>query len=148
VPLDTRGGATLRLMPGRWILAVGTETGWAAQDLTVAAGAAEVTLAMQPHALARFELRGDDGQPVAGARIVARGTTTRGTTLVESVIAGLRTRSSERWSTLATDADGRVVVPFVPVEGSTVRIALMWPGGSTVDLTLEPTTDWKVVRPR
>ncbi len=149
VPLDTRGGALLRLSPGRWVVTVCADAGWGARDVTVDAGTHDVALAMQPHALARFELRDGDGRPIAGARVVARGTTSRGTAdPVHAVLQGLRTQWTEQWHALATDPAGRVAVPFVPVDGVLVRVGLVWDAGATGDLTLEPMDDWQVVRPR
>jgi hypothetical protein len=148
-PLDPSGATVLRLVPGSWVVAVCTEGGWSARDLAVVAGAHEVVLTMQPHARARYELRGADGQPIAGARVVLRRSSTRGTTdPMQAMLQALRGQWTESWADLRTDRDGRVAVPFVPVEGVTLAIALEWDGGATADLPLDASDDWTAVRPR
>jgi hypothetical protein len=147
LPLDARGAAQLRLVPGKWTLHVLADNGYAAQGLELLAGTRSVTLAMHPMARMRVEVRDANDRPVAGAKLVSRGTTIRGTgDPVQSLLQGTRTRWLAGWNALVTDTDGRVQVPFVPVEGVVQKLQLTWPGGSTPDFVLEAGEDWVVVR--
>lgn len=148
-PLDARGSASLRLVPGAWAVLAWTETGWAARGFEWKAGEATETLAMQAHQQMRLELRDQRGQPIADAKVVVRGTTTRGTgDPLQSILQSLRSQWVATWNALRTDAAGRVVIPFIPVEGVTQKLGLAWDGGSTDDLVMEATEDWVAVRPR
>jgi hypothetical protein len=148
VPLDARGGALLRLPPGRWVLAAQSTKGYGAHLLTFAAGEQKATLSMMPFPQMRLELRGADGEPIAGAAPVARGTTMRGTVdPVQTVLQSLSHRA-EAWAALRTGADGRLAIPFVPVEGMTQRLGLVWDGGKTADFVLSANDDWEPLRPQ
>jgi hypothetical protein len=78
----------------------------------------------------------------------SRGTSTRGTSdPVRSTLQGLRVTTQMQWDALQTDEQGRVVIPFVPVEGVTQRVELRWDGGCSGELELEPDEEL-TARPR
>lgn len=148
-PLDARGATKLRLAPGTWVVTAMSEHGWVARLIEAKVGAASEVLPMQAHQFLRLQLRTDDGRPIAGARVVSRGTTTRGTAdPLQSMLQRLRSQWLTAWSDLATDEDGKVAIPFVPVEGVMQRLGLQWEGGATADVLLAATEDWLPVRPR
>lgn len=150
VPLDTRGAVTLRLAPGRWLVMAASEAGYGVQSIELAAGQRELKLAMQPLSQLRVELRDDQGRPIAGATVQSRGTTTRGSNdLQQSLLQGLRSQQQRTsWVGLRTDADGRLSIPFVPIDGVAQRLELSWPGGTSGEFVLEPADDWLALRPR
>lgn len=148
VPLDARGGASLRLPPGRWVVAAQSAKGYGVHLFTLAAGEQKAALSMVPYPSMRIELRDAGGEPIAGAAVVARGTTMRGTgDPVQAVLQSLSHRT-EAWSALRTGADGRLSIPFVPVDGLTQRLALVWDGGKTADFVLVASEDWEPLRPQ
>lgn len=148
-PLDARGSAQLRLVPGPWVVMAWTDGGWAARVLQLQAGSATESLTMHEHQRMRLQLRDAQGQPIAGARIVVRGTTTRGTSdALQSILQSLRSQWATQWEVLRTDQDGRVVVPFIPVEGVTQKLGLAWQGGATADFVLAASSDWVTQQPR
>lgn len=53
-----------------------------------------------------------------------------------------------QWQDLRTDAEGSLVVWFVPVEGITNRVGFTWEGGMTDDFAVEVTAEPLRVRPR
>ncbi len=149
IALDARGASKLRLQPGKWIVMAFTESGWAASAYEFVAGANEVALAMQPTARMRIEARDAEGKPIAGAHVEMRGTSMRGTNdPVQSMLQGLRSQWTTQWSQLRTDAQGRLVIPFVPVEGVLQKLGLRWRGGGSAEFVLEASEDWAVVGPR
>jgi hypothetical protein len=106
-------------------------------------------LTLRELARMRVLLKGADGAPVAGAKVSTRGTSTRGTgDPLQSALQNLRTFSGRQWSDLRTDAAGRVELPFVPVEGVTIKLGLSWDGGASEDFVLEASDDWVEVRPK
>lgn len=148
-PLDARGEAALRLPPGKWLVLAAGAAGWTAQLHDLAAGVSTATAAMQPLAVMRVELRNDLGQAIAGAGVVSRGTTTRGNSdPLRTMLQTLRWQSTPVWQSLRTDGDGRVAIPFVPVDGMTQQLELRWDGGGSEQFELQPTDDWLLVRAR
>ena len=148
-PLDARGATRLRLAPGSWVVTAMSENGWVARLIEAKVGPASETFSMQAHQFLRLQLRTDDGRPIAGARVVSRGTTTRGTAdPLQSMLQRLRNQWLTAWSDLATDDAGKVAIPFVPVEGVMQRLGLQWEGGNTPDVLLAATEDWLQLRPR
>ncbi|MFN9948037.1 MAG: hypothetical protein ACK56S_14450 [Planctomycetota bacterium] len=149
VPLDTKGEAGLRVVPGKWLVIAVSPDGYCAEAFEWGAGRGEVALALREPARMRLLLKGADGAPVAGAKVGTRGTSTRGTgDPLQSALQNLRTFSGRQWNDLRTDAAGRVELPFVPVEGVTVKVALTWDGGESEDVVLEAGDDWVEVRPK
>ncbi len=149
VPLDARGAAALRLLPGAWVLTAWNETGYAARLLDVKTGSANESVAMQTLPVMQLELRDAAGKPIRGARVIPRGTTTRGTgDPLQSVLQSLRSVWISRWSALATDEQGRVAIPFVPVEGVSQKVGLVWAGGQTDELVVEANGDWRLLGPK
>jgi hypothetical protein len=149
VPLDTKGEASLRVATGSWLVIAITADGYCAEAFEWGAGRAEVALTLREPARMRVLLKGADGAPVAGAKVSSRGTSTRGTgDPLQSALQNLRVLNSRQWNDLCTDADGRVELPFVPVEGVTVKVALTWDGGESEDVVLEAGDDWVEVRPK
>ena len=93
---------------------------------------------LQPLARAQVTLLDERGEPVKGARVRSRGTSTRGTNdPVRSTLQGLRVTTRTQWGALRTDEQGRVEVPFVPVEGVRQRVELTWDGGRSEEFELE-----------
>jgi hypothetical protein len=148
VPLDTKGEACLRVTPGKWLVIAIAPDGHCAAAFDWGAGRGEVALAMSEPARMRVLLKGADGAPIAGAKVSTRGTSTRGTDdPLQSVLQNLRP-FGRPWNDLRTDAAGRVELPFVPVEGVTVKLGLSWDGGASEDFVLEASDDWVEVRPK
>ncbi len=149
VPLDARGAAALRLVPGRWAFVAHSAAGFGAEVLELAANERSATIAMQPYAMMRLELRDAAGAPITGARVVARGTTMRGTgDPLQSMLQSMRDQWLGQWNALRTDAEGRVQVPFASVEGVTQKLGFSWDGGTSEEVVLEATEDWRLVRPQ
>ncbi len=148
VPLDERGQARLRLLPGRWVVVVVTRDGFGGEPLEVGAASSAFEMQLRPLARTQVTLLDERGAPVRGARVRSRGTSTRGTSdPVRSTLQGLRVTTQAQWGALRTDASGRVVIPFVPVEGVTQRVELRWDGGCSGELELEPDEEL-TARPR
>lgn len=146
VPLDTKGEASLRLAPGRWIVLAMAADGYCAEAFEWGAGRSTAALALREPARMRLLLKGQDGAPVAGATVTTRGSSIRGTNdPLQSALQSLRAMNSF-WPELRTDAEGRIELPFVPVEGVTLRLALSWAGGSSEDVVLEAGDEWVEVR--
>lgn len=149
VPLDSRGEAQLRLAPGKWVAIAVSADGYCAEVFDWTAGRVETALTMREQPRMRLQLKGLDGVPVAGATVTTRGTSTRGTSdPLQSALQQLRHFSNRQWSDLRTDAEGRIELPFVPVDGVSVRLALTWDGGSSADFVLEAADDWALVQPK
>ncbi|HEX6811743.1 MAG TPA: hypothetical protein VF384_08985 [Planctomycetota bacterium] len=148
-PLDARGAATLRLAPGRWIVVVVSAAGWAASQFELEPGQRTVELAMKPQDVMRVQLLDRTDRGIANAQLETRGTRTRGTgDSLQSILQNLQGHTQTQWTSLRTDAEGRIVIPFVAVSGVSRKLALKWEGGSTADFALEAGTDWLVVRPQ
>lgn len=149
VPLDARGAAALRVAAGKWVVMVASDNGWGARCVDLGPADHEIPLAMQPMATMRVELRNDRDWPLAGARVVVRNTTSRGTNdVLQSVLSSLRSQTLGEWARLRTDAAGRVTIPFVPLETMTQRLALTWEGGASAEFVLEANDGWLVVGPK
>lgn len=149
VPLDARGSTPLRLTPGKWVVMVVSDGGWGGLCFDATPADGEVALAMQPMSTMRVELRDERDRPLAGARVVVRNTTARGTNdPLQNVLSSLRSQTHGEWARLRTDAVGRIVIPFVPIEAMTQRLALTWDGGATGEFLLEANTDWLTVGPQ
>jgi len=149
VPLDSKGEAQLRLAPGKWVVIAVSVDGYCAELFDWTAGRVDAALTMREQPRMRLQLKGLDGVPIAGAVVVSRGSSTRGTSdPLQSALQQLRHFSNRQWSDLRTDADGRIELPFVPVEGVSVRLGLGWDGGSSADVVLEAVDDWIVVQPK
>ena len=94
---------------------------------------------LEPLARTRVTLIDERDAPVVGAREQSRGTSTRGTNdPVRSLLQGLRVTTHAQWGALRTDEQGRVEVPFVPVEGVRQRIELTWGDRRSEEVELEP----------
>jgi hypothetical protein len=149
VPLDARGAAELRLLPGRWALLVLGELGYAAELLTVASGAEPRRLTMLPLLQMPLELRDAAGRPIAGARLVLRRSATRGTNEpLQTLLHGLRNQQRSRWAELRSDGEGRLVVPIVPVDGLVQHACLRWDGGETAEFVLAERAEPLLLRPQ
>lgn len=149
VPLDASGEVRLRLVPGKWFVMAVTGEGWGAEGFDLEPGERSERLAMAPLAHMQVRLLDGDGAPVPGARVVARGTSTRASgDPRQRMLQGLQHASEAEWSHRVTDADGRVTLPFVPVDGYTRRLRLesgdrrspefeLTDAGETFDVRLE-----------
>jgi hypothetical protein len=148
VPLDPGGATNLRLSPGAWVVMAASDTGYVAKELPLTAGAHSHELRMQALQQLRIELRDDQGRPIAGARLQSRGTTTRGSDdPLHAMLQGLRNQQRGLWATLRTDAEGRMVIPFVPIEGVVQKMELQWAGRRSEEFVLSSTGDSLLVRP-
>ena len=138
-PLDERGQARLRMQPGKWVVVVVTADGFGGEPLEVGAAGGAFEMRLQPLARTRVTLIDERDAPVVGARVQSRGTSTRGTNdPVRSLLQGLRVTTHAQWGALRTDEQGRVEVPFVPVEGVRQRIELTWGDRRSEEVELEP----------
>jgi hypothetical protein len=124
-PLDGGGSATVGVAPGVWhVLAIGPG-GWLAEALQVEPGERRERLTLAPLAVQHVRLLDDDGAPVPGARVALRGTRTRATgEQRQKLLLNLQHMTRLEWLGLRTDADGRVAIPFVPIDGVTRRLRL------------------------
>jgi hypothetical protein len=148
VPLDPRGAIALRLSPGQWVVMAANEGGFVAKSLALTAGQHTAELVMQPLAQVRVELRDEHGRAIAGARLQSRGTTTRGSAdPLQALLLGLRNQQRAQWATLRTDVEGRMVVPFVPVDGVGQKMELHWAGRRSEEFALAAGEGWLPVRP-
>jgi hypothetical protein len=146
---DSRGLATARLAPGRWSVVVADGAEWAAQRCELEVGERELVLALQPMATMQVELRSDGDRPLAGACLHSLGTTVRGTTdSLQSLLQGLQERFRAGWSDLRTDAEGRLTIPFVPIEGVLQKLAFRWADGQSQEFVLRANAEPLVVRPK
>jgi hypothetical protein len=147
VPLDPAGAASLRLLPGNWVVGAMSDDGFVAREIVVAADAdvgLSHDLEMAPMLRMRIELLDKDGSPLDGARVRLRGTTTRGVAdPVQVLRQSVRTSQRSTWDTLRTDAQGRVAIPFLPVDGVVQRVSLRHERGETGEFALEDTGDWQ-----
>ncbi len=132
IPLDAAGSGTLSLLPGSWVLLVVSGAGYGALRLDAKAGEAEQNLVLQPLSLMRVMLRDSEGKPVAGARLIQRGSETRASgDPIESLLQSYASSARSQWGTLRTDAKGALSIYFVPVNGVTKRVALVLGVNST-----------------
>ncbi len=137
VPLDERGQATRRLAPGSWVVVVVTDSGFGGEELKIAAAGGELEMQLQPLGKKSVVVRDARGAPVVGARVRSRGSSTRGTRdALRSILQGLRILTRTKWDALRTDADGRVQIPYLPIEGVVQRVELYWDGGSSEQVEL------------
>ena len=138
VALDERGSARLRVVPGNWVVVVLTDTGFCGASFDLDLTSSEASVALQPLANMTVTITDEAGQPVIGAKVHPRGTKTRGTSdPVGSILQGLGRTARRQWQRLRTDQDGRVVIPFVPIEGVQDRVDLRWDGGRSDEFLLE-----------
>jgi hypothetical protein len=138
VPLDERGQATRRMALGSWVVVVVTERGFGGAALEVTATGGSLEMQLQPHAIKSVTVVDARGEPVVGAMVRSRGSSTRGTKdAVRSILQGLRMITRTQWDALRTDADGRVEIPYVPIEGVRQRVELYWDGGTSEQFELE-----------
>lgn len=137
VALDERGSTKLRLVPGNWVCVVLTADGFCGHQIELGEGDEKVEISLQGLASMPVTLLDADGDPIEGATVRARGTSTRGTSdPVGSIMQGLRRASRMHWQRLRTDKDGKVAIAFVPVEGVTQRVELRWPNGHSEEFAL------------
>jgi hypothetical protein len=138
VPLDAAGVATVAIVQGSWIVMVQSAAGYAATKAEVGSPEMEVPLAMQPLATMKVRLLDANGEPIAGARVLTKSSSTRSSgDPVEAMLQSIQQQARSAWSTLVTDARGTVTIPFMPVKGVTNRIVLSWESGSTDPFVLE-----------
>lgn len=104
---------------------------------------------MKPHERMRVELLDEAGNAIAGAKVVPRGTTMRGTgDPLQAMLQGMRGQVAQLWTDLRTDGNGRIEIPFVPVDGVAQRLALEWDGGRSAEFVLATGEGWTTARPR
>ncbi|HEB54327.1 MAG TPA: hypothetical protein ENI87_13830 [bacterium] len=130
VPLDERGRANLRLVAGTWVVVLVTAEGYCGEKIEVRDATKRVRLTQKPFERAVVKLLDRNGAPVAGARLVLRGSRTRGTSdPLQSMLQGMRRVTQVQWGRLRTDEHGVLRVPYVPVDGVVQRVELRWEGG-------------------
>ncbi|MCB9878005.1 MAG: hypothetical protein H6835_10430 [Planctomycetes bacterium] len=138
VPLGSRGDARLDLLPGSWVVVVVTQRAYGFVLFEAEPTGADVRLQLQPMATMAVALVDRDGQPVVGARLRSRGSSTRGAEdAAQTILQSLRGSSRVAWGGLRTDADGALTIPFLPVDGVTQRLDLRWDGRTSEEFTLE-----------
>ncbi|MBL8754335.1 MAG: hypothetical protein JNK15_13620 [Planctomycetes bacterium] len=147
VVTGARGSRTLRLALGKWMLFASNDSGWAAQVVDVGAATSTIDLGMQPMQSMRVLLRDPGGSPVAGASVNVGGSTVRGSNdPLQSLLQSLRSHWANAWAQLRTDANGQLVIAFVPVEGVLQKLRLTAPSGATTEeFVLEPNADGLVL---
>lgn len=125
VPVRRDGSVRFDVVPGDWFVLVATDDGWAAGRYHCEEGAREERLAMQPLARLRVRLCGDDGAPVAGATVrTGRTTWTSSGDPMQGMLQNLWHTRRGVLQRLRTDADGGMMIPFVPVTGVVQRLRL------------------------
>jgi hypothetical protein len=145
VALDERGAASLQLVPGNWVVVVLTESGYCGVSLDLDEMSGKANVQLKPLALMNVTLKSSSGDPVVGARVRSRGTSTRGTNdPVNSILQGLRRTARVHWSQLRTNEEGQIEIPFVPVVGVEQRIELYWDSGRSAEFALEADTNLRV----
>lgn len=138
LPLGAGGDLTVELLPGRWHVVAATSEGWVADTLLLERGPRSERMAMVPMSHLQVRLLGDDGEPVAGARVQQRGSSTNSVgDPMQPILQNLQRSRSGDWQRLRTDADGRVTIPFLPIEGHLRRLRLEIGERSTSEFRLE-----------
>lgn len=138
VALDERGGADLLLMPGNWVVVVMTDSGFCGVPLDLDETTEKADVQLEPLASMKVTFTDGKGQPIVGATVRSRGTTTRGTNdPVNSILQGLTRTARTTWERLRTDRSGRVEIRFVPVEGVRQRVRLLFADGRSEEFALE-----------
>ena len=149
VSLDAAGRAELRLLPGRWALVVLGGDGIASEAFELAPGERTVSFALRPLAAMRVELRGASERPIRDAWPVAFGVTMRGQSdPLGALLQSLRSKVTATWAQLRTDGDGRLLIPFLPIEGMVQKVRMRWDGGDSAEFHLAVNDDWQTLHPR
>ncbi len=130
--LDSAGRGAVRLGRGRWVAVTLSPAGHDAQEFSIDAHGAEVQLRLSPLGTMPVELRGDDGEPVADARIrVAGSRASASESALQRVQHMLAERLAKDWQSLRTDERGRLDLPFLPLETLEWRAKLARSGAET-----------------
>jgi hypothetical protein len=138
VALDQRGLVRLRVAPGNWVFVLITDSGYCGEVLELKTDGEKVHIVLQPLETMTVALTDRQGQPIAGARVESAGGSTRGTNdPVASILQGLTLDMESYWRFLRTDDEGKVSIPFVPIEGCTKRARLAWESRNSTPFTLE-----------
>jgi len=142
-PLDTTGRGGVKVTAGEWVAIVVTPVGYAAALFTAAGGEdVEVGLQLQPLARMKVVLRDRDGAAIVGARVrFARSRATGGPSPLDAALYAFERGVRQSWNQLETDAGGALTIPFLPTERIQNRVKLYWPGGVSVDFTVEVTDE-------
>ncbi len=134
-PVDTRGEARLSLVGPKWALVALTSNGRGAIHLDTPRADTDAELRLEPLGFVSVRLTDGNGDPVAGARPALRSSRGGPTDTLGQVFADA-TGMRETWSAMRTDRDGRMRIPFVPIEGRMLRMYLQWESGRTADFDL------------
>ncbi|MCR9248180.1 MAG: hypothetical protein NXI31_24380 [bacterium] len=146
--LDSRGRGRLGLEAGKWIAVVLSREGYGAKAFDVGAGIRDLELRLEPLANMKLVLRDQQGDPVAGARVRVEGSrTVHSVDQTDSALRQFALDMKGRWSALQTDAEGRLELPFLPIDSLTWRVRLTWPGGKTAEFPVEAREQALVLRP-
>ncbi|MCA8963341.1 MAG: hypothetical protein KDC48_00565 [Planctomycetes bacterium] len=149
VPLDTAGSARLLLPPGPQALLAVTAHGFAGKLCVVPAGVASCELQLQPFAAMPVRFVDNDDQPIAGATLRVTRATTRGSSdPVQGLLQGMESQLRWRMMQLRTGADGRLSIPFVPIEGVTLQLTLQSDRGATMPFEIEAADEEVELRPK
>lgn len=148
VSLDSSGRAILRLLPGKWAAVVLASSGIVSEQFELVPGERTVSMELRPFATMRVELR-DGGRPIRGASPIARGVTMRGQDdPLRALVQSLRGKVAESWAALRTDAEGRLSIPFLQVEGMAQKCGLQWGDQHSTEFVLASNDDWLLLQPR
>lgn len=149
VPLDTSGTARILVPPGPLaLLATGTG-GFVGQLVDVPAGAFRCDLQMKAFASMQVRFLGHDDQPIIGASPRVTRATTRGSSdPVGGLLQGMESNMRWRMTQLHTDAEGRLSIPFVPIEGITLQLTLNGAQGASPPFELEVSGEEIELRPK
>lgn len=140
VPLDQRGAASARVLPGTWLVSVFTSGGFSYQVVDVGVGGGRAQLQLAPLARTSVTLLDADGAPVAGVRVRPRGSSTNAPgDAVRSLLQRLFfILNGASWRALRTDADGRVEVPYASIQGVRRLVYFVWDDKRSDPVALVP----------
>lgn len=115
---DPAGRVELLLWPGEYCVFAADDSGWCFLRTELGAGPAEREVRLEPFGRCTGVLRGDDGEPVAGARLRLCAASLRSGVAADAGVAALLAFVQDRFRATAgrycTGADGGFDVPFLP----------------------------------
>lgn len=150
VPLDARGEVIVKLVGSPWFAYAMTVQGGVLQPFDAASRPGKLELTLQPFVTMRVRLLDDLGAPIAGASVESRGAAILAAGSPAQIVAQSVVAAAGRpgWQSLRTDANGRVAIPYFPVEGLTPKARLRWDGGTSADFSVVKSDEETEVRMR
>ena len=123
---DTAGRLVLPASPGRYLLVALGSREWLKQEFEVAAEMDPLELRLAPIPQMRLRVVDVDGRPLEGVRVGSNSSSTPSVTdPLESVLQEVaRSFHSRYFSTLESDREGRMHLPFIPVASRKVSFRL------------------------